>query len=159
MKDEEIIVSIRNEINIELESEAEILREVVVKGEGKKEEELIDLGLGSKKSFDAIGTSVNVITSEEIGPQYYDLADLLNRRFAALNHSREMSMDNVQGLIYDIDGKIFAGVDTSVLVNISPQNIESIAILTSLASTNKYGTIGRGGVVIIKTRPIVEQKQ
>jgi len=61
-------------------------------------------------------------------------------------------MNNNQGFIYDIDGKIFVGTDTSVTQNISPQNIESITILTSLASTNKYGTIGRGGVIIIKTK-------
>jgi len=152
MKEKQLLITDRNEINIELKSEAEILEEVVLKGEGKKEEETIDLGLSGKKNFDAIGTSINVITSEDIGPQYYALGDLLNGRFAALNHSREGSMNNNQGFIYDIDGKIFVGTDTSVTQNISPQNIESITILTSLASTNKYGTIGRGGVIVIKTK-------
>lgn len=148
MVSKEITVGINKSIDVELESDATVLDEVVLFGEREKEE-MIDLGLDGKKSFDAIGTSVNVITSKDIGSQYYDLWDLLNGKFAALNHSREGSMNNNQGIILDIDGMLFVGKDIPA---VDPQNIETLTILTSLASTNKYGSMGRGGVIVIRTK-------
>lgn len=149
MKQKEVLVDTEQNINILLESDGLLLDEVVVEGKAKKEE-LIDLGLGIKKSFDAIGTSVSVITADDIKPHYYDLGDVLRGKFASLNKSRETSMTNLQGIIFDIDGMIVA--PPSPLPNIDVQNIESITILTSLAATNKYGTLGRGGVILIRTK-------
>jgi CarboxypepD_reg-like domain len=151
MLEKEILVSTVNIINIELEPDGEVLDEVFLEGESK-EEVLIDLGLSGKKSFDAIGTSVNVITAKDIGSQYTSLESLLRGRFAALNHTRQGSMNNNLGIIYDIDGMIFAPTPSFRMPNVDPQNIESLTVLTSLASTNKYGTIGRGGVIVIRTK-------
>ncbi len=147
MKSKEVLVK-SDILKIELETSAEILDEVTLIGKSKKEE-TIDLGQNVKKNFDAIGTSINTIKSEDIKSHYYDLSDLLLGRFAALNHSREASINNLQGKIFDIDGMIFTGTD---IPPIDPQNIQSLTILTSLASTTKYGSLGRGGVIIIRTK-------
>jgi len=161
MKEEEIIVTDRNEINIELESEAEILREVVLQAEGKKEEELIDLGLSGKKSFDAIGTSINTITEKDILPQYVKFEDILIGKFAGVHVGSDVlgrpppvylrgtgSMNYSVPALYDIDGTFYEENAPYVF----PQNIKTITILKSLAATNKYGTIGRGGVIVIRTK-------
>jgi tetratricopeptide (TPR) repeat protein len=150
MKTKEIVVGNNREINFQLESDGLLLDEVYLEGKAKKEEKQIDLGLGRKKSFDAIGTSVSVITEKDIKPHYYNLGDLLRGKFASLNRSREMSMNTLQGFIYDLDGMIVAPPETLPFIDI--QNIETITILTSLAATNKYGTLGRGGVIIIRTK-------
>jgi len=169
MKEKQLLITDRNEINIELKSEAEILGEVVLQAEGKKEEELIDLGLSGKKSFDAIGTSINILTEKDIQPQYVKFEDILKGKFAGVNIGTDplklgrpppvyiranSSINNPSIALYDIDGQIF---DPNVSLGrlppyIEPQNIESISILKSLAATNKYGTIGRGGVIVIKTK-------
>jgi len=159
----QITVTDKKEIIIELVSGAEILQEVVVTGEGKKEEKLIDLGLGGKKNFDAIGTSVNTITEKDIGPQYNNLADLLRGKFAGIQISildkdtpvvklrNQGSMTNEVAAIYDIDGQIF-DTNQQRIPRIDPQDVATISILKSLAAVNKYGTIGRGGVIVIKTK-------
>jgi len=163
MKEKQILITDNYEINIELKSEAEILGEVVIQAEGKKEEELIDLGLSGKKSFDAIGTSINTMTEKEISPQYTNLSDLLRGRFAGVYISplsketpivklrNQGSMLNEVAAIYDIDGQLM-DVNQGQIRHIDPQDIETISILKSLAATNKYGTIGRGGVIVIKTK-------
>jgi len=149
MKPKEIIVGDYSQLDIELVSDGELLKEIVLSGKARKQE-TIDLGQNVNKKFDAIGTSVNVITSKDIKAHYNNLGDLLQGKFASLNHSREMSMNNTQGIIFDIDGMIFSPPDP--IPNVDPQNIETLTVLTSLASTTKYGTLGRGGVIVIKTK-------
>ncbi len=159
----QITITDIKEMNVELVSEAEILKEVVVIGKGENEKELIDLGLGGKKNFDAIGTSVNTITEKDIGPQYNNLADLLRGKFAGIQISildkdtpvvklrNQGSMTNEVAAIYDIDGQIF-DTNQQRIPRIDPQDVATISILKSLAAVNKYGTIGRGGVIVIKTK-------
>jgi tetratricopeptide (TPR) repeat protein len=122
---------------------------------------LIDLGSGQKKSFDAIGYSVNTISEKEIESQYLNLQDLLAGKFAGLTMSgsssassppiiymrNNNSANNEVPAIFDIDGTVF-----ETWPNIEIQNIKNITILKSLAAVTKYGTIGRGGVVVIKTK-------
>ena len=50
--------------------------------------------------------------------------------------------------IYDIDGNI----QTDYPSYVDPQMIKSITILKSLAATNKYGGMARGGAIIIKLK-------
>ena len=59
-----------------------------------------------------------------------------------------LSIYNQAYAIFDIDGSI----QTDFTSYIDPQHIKSISILKSLAATNKYGSIGRGGAVIIKLK-------
>ena len=50
--------------------------------------------------------------------------------------------------IYDIDGSI----QTEFPSYIDPQQEKSITILRSLAATNRYGGMGRGGAIVIKLK-------
>ncbi len=166
MKEKEILISDLHDLKIELTSGSEVLEEVVLKGEIKKEEELIDLGLGGKKSFDAIGTSNISMTEKDIGPQYQYFRDLLMGKFAGVRvglfDNNEMPEVWLPGrvnatmkpipAIYDIDGRIYGSGRGVYAPYVDPQNIKSITILKSLAATNKYGSIAFGGVVVIKTK-------
>ena len=48
--------------------------------------------------------------------------------------------------IYDIDGLIFEDFPNFI----NAQQIESITILKSYGATNRYGSVGRGGVFVIR---------
>ncbi len=156
-----VLISNKSNINIDLEPYGEVLDEVFLEGMSKKEEleELIDLGLSGKKSFDAIGTSVNIISAKDIKPYMIDMGDLLRGKFAGVNNVGEGkftlrgggSITNSALAAYDVDGALYAfnGVPPPY---VDPQNVESIVILKSLAATNKYGTLGRGGVIVIRTK-------
>ena len=50
--------------------------------------------------------------------------------------------------VYDIDGLLY----TDYPGFIDPQQIKSITILRSLAATNKYGGIARGGAIVIRLK-------
>jgi len=148
-------------VSIELKSDAEILSQIDLAGKGKKE--LIETGYG-KRDKDGVGVSVNTITSEEIGPQYNTLAQLLVGRFAGLDVAGLNVGYNTPRFIirggggsltiafamFDIDGIIYGS--EQVVPEINLQNIEEITVLKSAAATNKYGTVGRGGAIVIKTK-------
>ena len=59
-----------------------------------------------------------------------------------------MSINNPAYAIFDIDGQIY----TDYPDFIDPQNIRSILILKSMNATNRYGSQGRGGAIIIKLK-------
>ncbi|PQB04083.1 TonB-dependent receptor plug domain-containing protein [Aureitalea marina] len=52
-------------------------------------------------------------------------------------------------------------IDKTILNNVSafdPANVESITVLKGLAATNKYGTLGRNGVILITTKTATFRK-
>ncbi len=162
-KPKEIHVSGNNKIDIQMESDGELLDEVILTGDARKEE-TIDLGLNGEKNFDAIGYSVNTVTSKDIKPHYTSLMEVLGGKFAGIPWSvpspgrapilklrNQNSLSIEVAAIYDVDGQIFNTNQGQVPI-IDVQNISSATVLKSLASTNKYGTIGRGGVIVIKTK-------
>ena len=57
-----------------------------------------------------------------------------------------LSINNQAYAIFDVDGSI----QTDFPSYIDPQQIKSISILKSLAATNRYGGMARGGAIIIK---------
>ncbi len=59
-----------------------------------------------------------------------------------------LSINNQAYAIFDIEGSI----QTDFPSYVDPQQIKSISILKSLAATNKYGGIARGGAIIIKLK-------
>ena len=163
MKPKEIRIEDNLNINVLLEADGSFLNEVVVKGK-KKKKRLIDLGLGGKKNYDAIGYSVNLVTAKDIKPTYTNLMDVLGGKFAGIKwsmwrvghnggfHLRSSNSINNEILaLYDLDGQIIDPNNGQELI-IDVQNIETIAVLKSLASTNKYGSMGRGGVIVIRTK-------
>lgn len=148
-------------VAILLEPEGELLDEVVVEGRKKNENE-VDTAFG-KRNEDAVGYDVNVITEDDIKPYYNTLADVITGRFpgvrvAGLNIGgvtpkfmiRDGGGTNVVFASLDIDGIIY-GPDQEI-PPVDIQNIYSINILKSLAASNRYGALGRGGVIVIKTK-------
>lgn len=59
-----------------------------------------------------------------------------------------LSINNQAYAIYDIDGSIQDDFPSYI----DPQQIKSISILKSLAATNRYGGMARGGAIIIKLK-------
>ena len=59
-----------------------------------------------------------------------------------------LSINNQAYAMYDIDGSI----QTDFPSYIDPQQVKSITILKSLAATNRYGGMGRGGAILIKLK-------
>lgn len=59
-----------------------------------------------------------------------------------------MSINNPAYAIFDIDGQIY----TEYPSFIDPQNIRSLVILKSMNATNRYGSQGSGGAIVIKLK-------
>ncbi|RLD30113.1 MAG: hypothetical protein DRI75_00995 [Bacteroidetes bacterium] len=158
MIEKEVLVTNPEDIYILLKSDGELLDEVVLTGESKKDED-IEGGFG-KRDKDGIGYSLNTITSKDIKQNHHTLADVIRGQFAGVqvtgldpNNPKFVirgggSINNPALAILDIDGSIY----TENPPFVDPQEIESITILKSLAATNKYGTQGRGGVIKILTK-------
>ena len=58
------------------------------------------------------------------------------------------SMYNQAYAVYDVDGILYTECPTFI----DPQQIKSMTILRSLAATNRYGGVARGGAIIIKLK-------
>ncbi|NNF75094.1 MAG: TonB-dependent receptor plug domain-containing protein [Flavobacteriaceae bacterium] len=165
MKTHEVQVVDPRNVAILMKPDGELLDEVYLTAERAKSDEM-QTGL-SKKDSKAIGYSVDMITAEEIGPQYNTLADVLNGRFpgvqvAGLNVAYNTPRFIIRGgggslnivyAMFDIDGIIYGSEQSVPQVNV--QNIESITILRSLTATNRYGEIGRGGAIVIRTKSLM----
>ena len=59
-----------------------------------------------------------------------------------------MSMNNQAYAVYDVDGILYTDCPTFI----DPQQIKSITILRSLAATNRYGGVARGGAIVIRLK-------
>jgi len=59
-----------------------------------------------------------------------------------------LSINNQAFAIYDVDGNIYKEYPSFI----DPQMVKNITILKSLAATNKYGGIARGGAILIRLK-------
>tara|TARA_B100001996_G_scaffold171182_1_gene130577 strand:- start:516 stop:908 length:393 start_codon:yes stop_codon:yes gene_type:complete len=59
-----------------------------------------------------------------------------------------LSMNNQAYAVYDVDGILYTDYPSFI----NPQQVKSITILRSLAATNRYGGVARGGAIIIKLK-------
>jgi tetratricopeptide (TPR) repeat protein len=161
MLEKQVIVTSENEINIELQSDGELLDEVLLEGK-KKAEAKIETGLG-KKSEESIGYSVNTITADDITIGSLSLADIIVGKFAGVQvaglnvgYNRPQviirggggSITNPIPAIFVVDGMIYTEMPDFIDV----QQIDNISILKSLAATNRFGTIGAGGAFLIRMK-------
>jgi len=105
------------------------------------------------------GTNKNLNKSSSsfsISPAATTLMDVIVGKFPGvivlgdkvLIRGGSLSINNQAYAIYDIDGNI----QTDYPSYVDPQMIKSITILKSLAATNKYGGMARGGAIIIKLK-------
>jgi tetratricopeptide (TPR) repeat protein len=148
---------------------------VVTTRKAETEEELVNVGnqVVDKKS---IGYSVESISSEDISDLDTNLAGAVKGQFSNfelpnstldrvdisqfLGRGKNMSiLLNQYGLIVmdgmplgQSDSGTFGGIKYAQDDIINPDMIESITYLKGLAATNKYGTLGRNGVLLITTK-------
>ncbi|WP_222984013.1 carboxypeptidase-like regulatory domain-containing protein [Flagellimonas meishanensis] len=118
------------------------------------------------------GYAIRILDQEDFLPGEYNLVNLLRGRFPNLNFGFAMPFTRGRGrgpqgtpftgsnninsvflrgnvpVVYDIDGQIF----TDFPYFLDVQNIERIALIPSLTGTVRYGTLGKGGVIVINTK-------
>ena len=165
MNEKQVQVPPTRKVGILMTPDGELLDEVVLKGQKKNEEDDLDTGYG-RKDEDAIGYAINTITADEISPSANTLADVIIGRFAGVQvagHNVAYNTPkfiirsgggslNIAYAMFDIDGIVYDSGQPIPFINV--QNIERITILKSTSATNRYGTIGRGGAIIIKTKSL-----
>lgn len=160
-------VSASGVTNVILSDGSEILDEINV----YSNKEAPQTELEKKKN---LGYAVQKITSEDIGVQDISVENAIVGRFSNVSlksdqniteflaRGRNMTMLLDQTGLIVIDGvpidsapnNTIGVSDKNVLsgLGIDPFNIDEIKVLKGLAATNKYGTIGRNGVIEIKTK-------
>ena len=156
--------------NVILSDGSEVLDEVKVASRKEVEETEME----KKKN---LGYAVQKITDKEISVQDISVENAIAGRFSNITlksdqnitqflaRGRNMTMLLDQTGLVVIDGVAVEsspnsstiggnGGDKMVLsgMGIDPLNIAEIKVLKGLAATNKYGTIGRNGVIEIKTK-------
>mgnify|MGYP001566657198 FL=1 len=144
-----------------------ILDEVVLEN---KKEEVIDNGYG-KLDKKRLGYSVETLAGDKIIPSNTNVKDAVAGKFAGVKIGANDDLTqfvgrgryttilgNQYGLVV-VDGLAIKQSDSSMGGGfiadtgfINPENIESVTYLKGLAATNIYGTEGRNGVLLIKTK-------
>ncbi|MDC7995083.1 carboxypeptidase-like regulatory domain-containing protein [Altibacter sp. HG106] len=153
-----------NNLSITLESDGQLLNEVVVAGRK------IETAYG-EKNVDAVGYAASEITSEDIGAQYQSLDQLLvrltgiqysgvpgNRVYYFIRSVNSSITRNVLPVIV-IDNQIYQQGTNVALPFVNVQNIDRITALPSLAASVKYGTLGSGGAIIINTKSMIKDDE
>ena len=101
------------------------------------------------------GYAVAYVDGNEISNVYGSLLEALQGKVAgysikngeAYMRGGGMSVTQKYPVAWELDG-----VFTTTPPNIELSQIKNIRVLKSLASTNKYGTLGAGGVIVIQTK-------
>ncbi|WGK63908.1 carboxypeptidase-like regulatory domain-containing protein [Croceiramulus getboli] len=158
----------RSNYDINMDYLDENLEEVILTATSGTEEQTEDLGLGEvdKRS---LGYAVQSIDEEEISAGDTDIVQSVSGQFSGINvqNNQDLSQFVGRGIAQSIQGDYYGlivvdGVpmqksnsrtgDIFSLANIDPQNVADITVLKGLAATNRWGTLGRNGVILIKTK-------
>ncbi|MEP0266792.1 carboxypeptidase-like regulatory domain-containing protein [Dokdonia sp.] len=146
------------QMDIVMKVDGNLLEEVVLRG--KKEEELVKTASG-KKNFDAVSFKTNIITEEDISPSHLTLGDVLTR-VSGIRVNRNVFTGEEEYVnpragsitlkvlpIVVLDGVPY---DQASVPFINPQNMASVQVITSIHAVTLYGTLGRGGAIIVTTK-------
>ncbi|GAA0873538.1 SusC/RagA family TonB-linked outer membrane protein [Gangjinia marincola] len=166
-KNKEVQVTDANEINVQFEEDVAILNEVVVTAQGIKREKR------------ALGFAQTNVETEELEQRpNADVAKTLQGKIAGVQISQTGVIGGGSGITIrantsitgnnqalfvvdgvpinsgsDDDGFTGAGaIDSNRLIDIDPNNIESMSVLKGLAASVLYGNQGRNGVILITTK-------
>lgn len=167
-------------LNIIFSDQGDVLKEVVITSKAAEEipDEDKEVNLGQHKiQKKRLGYSTETITDKEISQLDTDVRQAVKGQFAGLEIANDAAVSRVDlsqflgrhknmtilgdqtGLVV-IDGmpqtKTNSGVvgpqEVGITSHINPDNIASITYLKGLAATNRYGTLGKGGVILITTK-------
>lgn len=172
-KTAEKILGNQDNINIWLEDTGEIrLEEVVVTEQiSETDEEKIQTGYGPNNR-DAVGYAVQSISEEQIPEASTNVSSAIQGKFSGvyLGQNADLSqfetrtkwsiLSNNYGLIV-IDGVPMDQSSSSAFASatanqdtgfIDPRNIADITVLKGLVATNRFGSAGANGVLLITTK-------
>ncbi|NQX76222.1 hypothetical protein [Gilvibacter sp.] len=148
-------VSAQSSMNIDLTVDGQLLEQVTLKSE--KREFLSDRNIETaygKKKFDRLGYRAAQITADEIseGALTFEQALLrlptvgvVNPTSINLSNGRAIVIDD---MVYGPDQIGPLGVNGLVDIN----NVYSITVIPGIVGSVRYGTLGRNGVIIIRTK-------
>ena len=157
-------------IEFYLDTESNQLDEVVLKsnldsGESKN---TITTAYGEKNE-DQIGYTIQTVDDEAFEGQA-NISDATRGKIISYNYSQnddlsQIQLRQVQTLAAGTTNPLIVVDDVPLGVNdsstgtltlstwhIDPNNVEKITVLRGLAATNKYGTLARGGAILIYTK-------
>ncbi|WP_343486506.1 DUF2135 domain-containing protein [Allomuricauda sp. d1] len=122
---------------------------------------------------DKVSYSARILQDRQILPGEFDLANVLRNRFAGVRVSngigfgvrtpqalssgfggsagtggRAVLLRSGWPALFDIDGQLFTDFPDFIDV----QNIQRLAVIPSAIGTVRYGSLGRGGVIVINTK-------
>lgn len=170
--------------NVRMQDGGETLDEVYLSAEVKKEpEDMVRLGT-SKKSKRTLGYATETITDDAISVVDLTLEDAISGQFSNIklasdqNAGQFLSRGNNMSMVLDQTGLIVVdgvpiesspealtslnGSDKNILTStgiLAPENIAEITVLKGLAATNKWGTLGRNGVILVTTKTSLPGKR
>jgi hypothetical protein len=167
-------------MTIFLPFDGDALDEVVLTTKLEPEDELVYIG-NEKKSKKRITYAVQSISEDEISPMDVDVKQTVKGQFSNLEIANDAATTRVDltqflgrhknmtilgdqyGLVV-VDGVATAkassasGTETfASTLNLDPGNIADITYLKGLTATNRYGTLGKNGVILITTKAYARQ--
>ena len=171
LRDMEVVVEdVTRILNIKMSADINELDEVVVQASKRRSQREMEEDFGFNKKIirtaygylnaDRASGQIRILEREDIRMVNTCILDLLKNRFASIGGRGDCSqggflflkratgsLSNSRGLIYDIDGQIHE--DTPIWLDLSA--LERVALLSNIATTTPYGSLGAGGVVVINT--------
>ena len=172
------------QMNIFLEANVFTLDEVVLVEKRQEAAKQVTTAYG-KENEDKVGYAVQTIDDESITPIQTDVSQAVMNKFSNVNlrndedlsratmRSNTSILGNNYGLVV-IDGVPQRQSDSSrdgvqqfaerqnsqtSFDYVNPDNIASISVLKGYAATNKYGSLGANGVILITTKTALASKQ
>lgn len=164
-KVEIVVEDVTARLNIEMKMNVEALKEVVVAENNNRKQDYLRLQYGIDKSIlstafgyldtKSVGYSIKLVDGKNLSPGAIDVITALKGRAAGVYSLGEEVYirgggPQLQGkaipAIYDLDGMVL-----KKLPFITVENIDRVAIISGLAGRVRYGSIARGGVVVINT--------
>jgi hypothetical protein len=166
MQNVEIVVEdVTTRLNIEMKMNIEALKEVVVAENNINNQDYLRLQYGVKKNIlttafgyldaNRVGYSIKLVDGDDLNPGAIDVITALKGRAAGVYSQGGKIYIRGGGpqlrgkaipAIYDVDGMVLRK-----LPFLTVENIDRVAIISGLAGTVRYGSIARGGVVVINT--------
>lgn len=148
-KTQEVPVHNRMEIDVRLESEAQLVDEVIVVGYGVQKKSLVTGAISSVKGTALERTGVmradDALAGKTAGVQVVSNSGQPGSDVQI--YIRGIGTNGTSTPIYIVDGMAVSGIEY-----LNPSDIESIEVLKDAASSAIYGARGGNGVVLITTR-------
>lgn len=148
-KTQEVAIHNRMEIDVLLESDSQLVDEVVVVGYGVQKKSLVTGAISSVKGTDLETTGImradDALAGKTAGVQVVSNSGQPGSDVQV--YIRGVGTNGTATPIYIVDGIAVSGIEY-----LNPSDIESIEVLKDAAASAIYGARGGNGVVLITTR-------